>query len=194
MNGNSIIDLDNANVKILIDGGKLSLSHWFEESRMDDLLGTLLGTNNDFMMDIDGDEDVGTIDLSRCEQLLGGKYQICGCAICLVWLLKTASYNPTLDLNQLLDELERALDGPNSFQGIVASISSSGKMFSSLITTLGYALRPRRYEVVMALHRMRGIEFEELPPDDKTIAELTAKEREEEERKRILAELWAKRR
>ncbi len=160
---------------------------------MDDLLLTVFGTNNDFM-DIDRDEDTGTMDLSRCEQLLAGKYQLYGCAICVVWLLKTATNNPTLDLNQLLDKLESALDRTDSFHGILASISSSGKVSDSLLKTLGYAIRPRRYEVIMALNRMRGIEFEELPPDDKTIAELSAKEREEEERKRILAELWANRR
>mmetsp|Transcript_24418 Transcript_24418/g.36431 ORF Transcript_24418/g.36431 Transcript_24418/m.36431 type:complete len:152 (-) Transcript_24418:1728-2183(-) len=145
-------------------------------------------------MNMDRDEDTGSIDLSRCEQLLAGKYQLYGCAICVVWLLKAATHNPTLDLNQLLDKLETALDGPNSFQGILCSISSSGIVSNSLLQTLGYAIRPRRYEVMMALHRIRGIEFEELPPDEAMAAELTAKEREEEEKKRILAELWANRR
>ena len=70
----------------------------------------------------------------------------------------------------------------------------TGKVSDALIATVGYALRPRRYEIMMALSRMRGIEFEELPANDKVREELERKERLEQEKRRKLAELWANRR
>lgn len=184
-----LIDLEKVRISLL-DGGKLSLSEGSEQSTNQDLL-TYFG--NDFL-NVSLDEDVGTIDMTRCEQLLAGKHQLYGCAICAVWLFKIAIQNETLDLNQLLDKLEAALDGPENFEGILRSVSTNSKVSDSLLSTLGYAIRPRRYEVMMAISRMRGIEFEELPQDEEIVAKLTAKEREEEEKKKKLAELWANRR
>lgn len=188
-NVEKLINIEDVRISLL-DGGKLSLSEGSTPSANDEVLSYF---GNDFL-NVSLDEDFGTIDMTKCEQLLAGKYQLYGCAICALWLLKFSTQNPTLDLNQLLDKLESDLNGPATFEGILRSVSSSGKISESLLSTLGYAIRPRRYEVMMAVSRMRGIEFEELPQDAEILAKQTAKQREEEEAKRKLAELWANRR
>jgi hypothetical protein len=192
LNADSLIDLNKVRISLLDGGGKLSLTQWSKESDIEKSL-SLFGYDDCFDMNLD-DEDVGTIDMTRCEQLLQGKHQLYGCGICVIWILKAATENPSLDLNQLLDKLEVELDSSTSFGGILKSLSPSGQVSNMLLTALGYATRPRRYEIMMALSRMRGIKFEDLPPDNDIAAEIEAKEREEEEKKRILAELWANRR
>jgi len=55
----------------------------------------------------------------------------------------------------------------------------------------GYVvLRPRRYEVAMALSRMQGMEFEVLPSK----LDRSKEEKEEEERRNALTRLWNLRR
>ncbi len=189
MNVDKLINLEKVSISLL-DGGKLLLSEESEQSTRQNVLAYF---GNDFL-NASLDEDIGTIDMSRCEQLLGGKHQLYGCAIGVIWLLKAATDHPTLDFNQLLDKLEEAFNGPESFEGILRSTGSFGRASGDLISTLGYAIRPRRYEVMMSIYRMRGIEFEELPQDPEALAKLTTKQREEEEAKRKLAELWANRR
>ena len=176
----------------LLDSGKFSLTQSSAgESNIDEDFLAFYGGN---FFDDSLDDDAGTIDMTRCEQLLAGKYQLYGCAICVIWVLKAASKYPSLDLNELVDKLETILDGPNSFVELILSQSMTGKVSDAFIATVGYALRPRRYEIMMALSRMRGIEFEELPANDKVREELERKERLEQEKRRKLAELWANRR
>ncbi len=185
-----MVNFDIARIRLL-DGGKFSLSNGrFKESHVDELW-TSIGSD---IFDENVDEDIGTIDMTRCEQLLAGKHQLYGCAICTLWVLRAASTNPTLDMNELLDELDQAFDGLNGFEGVIRSISPNCNIAESLLQAIGYACRPRRYEILMALSRMRGIEFEELPLEDRIVAEMKQKEREEEEKRRLLAELWANRR
>jgi hypothetical protein len=141
-------------------------------------------------------EDMGIIDMSRCEQLLGGNPQLFGCGICVLWMLKHSMTHPDLDINQLLDALEKVMDDSNGIEGILKSADSThftkSSIYHSLIEFTGHAYRPRRYEVAQALTRMRGISFRELPTE---IDEEDMKiKREAEERKRALAELWANRR
>mmetsp|Transcript_17328 Transcript_17328/g.21176 ORF Transcript_17328/g.21176 Transcript_17328/m.21176 type:complete len:718 (-) Transcript_17328:27-2180(-) len=188
-NADSLVDLDNYKLTLLDGGGKLSLA-----TRSTDFHDLYNSFDVNEYLDVDLDEDIGTMDMTRCEQLLAGKHQLYGCGLCIVWILKTASKNPHLDINQLLNQLEAILDGPKGFTGVMDLISSTYDASELLQLTFGHAYRPRRYEIAMALSRMRGIKFEELPLDSDTIASLTAKEREEEDRKRMLAELWANRR
>jgi hypothetical protein len=185
-----LVDFKNVRISLLDSSGKFSIANnsHNEEDELDDIFAIL---GHEFL---GNEDDIGTIDMTKCEQLLGRKYQLYGCAICVVWLLKTSVACPSLDLNQLLDRVESALDGPSSFNEVIESLSSENKVSQSLTSLLGYALRPRRYEILMALSRMRGITFEELPPDDDVLAEITRKQQEEEEKKKRLAELWANRR
>lgn len=141
-------------------------------------------------------EDMGIIDMSRCEQLLGGNPQLFGCGICILWMLKHSMTHPDLDINELLDALEKVMDDSNGIEGILKSADSThftkSSIYHSLIEFTGHAYRPRRYEVAQALTRIRGISFHELPTE---IDEEDMKiKREAEERKRALAELWANRR
>ena len=95
-----------------------------------------------------------------------------------------------LGLCALLDALDSELDRNGGMQSLLLSVSPEAK--NDLIECLGYAYRPRRHEVAMALARMRGISFNEIPSaNDGIEAEAT---RKSEERKKALANLWATRR
>jgi hypothetical protein len=143
------------------------------------------------------DEEKGIIDMSRCEQLLGGNSQLFGCGICVLWILKHSMVHQDLDINELLDALEKVMDDSNGIQGIIKSMVectdfTRSSMYHTLIEFTGHAYRPRRYEVSQALTRIRGISFHELPTE--VDEEDLKSKKEAEERKRALAELWANRR
>ncbi len=172
-------DESNCRVSLMDGGGKLSL------------------TPIDDREENESDDDIGIIDMARCEQLLGGKRQLYGCGFCVLWLMKNAKVKPELDLNQLLDELEDTMDrSGNGLMSVVDSLCSGAvarsPAFTSIIACVGYAYRPRRYEIFMALTRIRGIKFEELPTE--VDEEDLRIKKEAEERKKALAELWANRR
>lgn len=152
--------------------------------------------DNDSDDDMESDDDTGIIDMTRCEQLLGGKHQLYACGICAVWILKHARDNPEMDLNELVNELEKTIDVSGGIVSLIESMSpqcsTASPLHASLLLSVGHITRPRRYEILMALTRMRGMKFVELPTevdeDDLRI------KNEEQERKRMLAELWANRR
>jgi len=80
---------------------------------------------------------------------------------------------------------------------IVESLSSSSSsshfnINSDVIHSIGHIVRPRRYEILQTLTRIRGIKFEQLPTE--VDEEDLRIKKEAEERKRMLAELWANRR
>ena len=56
------------------------------------------------------DDDVGCIDMSRCEQLMGKKNQLYACGLCVAWILRAAKQNPTLGIKELATRLEEAMD------------------------------------------------------------------------------------
>eukprot|EP01083_Nonionella_stella_P114446 338407_1 len=101
-----------------------------------------------------------------------------------------------LDLNQLLDGLEKTMDKVGGPMSVINSLSNtrdeslesppeSSLAFMSLAESVGHAYRPRRYESIMALTRTRVATFDELPTEvDK---EDLAIKKEAEERKKILA-------
>ena len=73
------------------------------------------------------------------------------------------------------------------------AIGTTSELFTSLLLDgTGFAYRPRKYEVAMALTRLRGLEFQDLP--DELDKKLEAERREVERRKKALADLWANRR
>jgi hypothetical protein len=80
--------------------------------------------------------------------------------------------------------------------GMVSLLLSDGKMDSTawklLVETMGFASRPRKYEVGQALARLRGIVLEEVPVmDDGSDAAAAA---EAERKKAELMEIWNARR
>ena len=64
--------------------------------------------------------------------------------------------------------------------------------FQQLIESVGFAQRPRLFEIGQAFTRLRGVELEELPVEDD--GSDAAAEREEARKRQALAEIWAARR
>mmetsp|Transcript_39532 Transcript_39532/g.81170 ORF Transcript_39532/g.81170 Transcript_39532/m.81170 type:complete len:706 (-) Transcript_39532:3090-5207(-) len=135
------------------------------------------------------DDDFGVIDMTRCEQLFGRSEQLYGCGLCVAWIIGHSKSHPNLGLRGLLDALDNELDRSGGMKGLLASLPESKE---DVLECLGYASRPRRYEVAMALTRMRGICFDDIPYEDDGSEEEAA--RKAEERKKALADLWANRR
>lgn len=130
----------------------------------------------------DEEDDSGYIDMSRCEQLVGRRAQLYGCGLCVAWILEHAKTKPELGIAELITDLEEQLRN----HGIVSLFPNSTNQPSD------FAYRPRKHEVFMALTRMRGIVFEQMPVQvDDTEA---AAAREEERKKQELADLWNARR
>lgn len=178
-----LVDVDSCKLSLLDGGGRFSI--WQESS-------------NEYNHDdgYDSDDDTGIVDMTKCEQLIGGNCHLFGCGICALWILKRARQKPELDIHELVSELDIILDGGGGMKSIidsfVSSKSTSSPMLFSLLEHVGHIYRPRKFEILMALTRMRGIYFEELPTEvDEEDMKL---KREAEERKRMLAELWANRR
>jgi len=147
----------------------------------------------------DDDEVYRSMDLSRCEQLLGKKPQLYGCGLCVLWVLQASSKYPELNLLDLLKMIDKMMDEQGFFETVLASAKDGGKrrehsvMWKDLLETTGCAYRPRKYEIGQALVRLRGITFEDLPGvhDDGAAAREAAKE---ENKKRQLMEMWNARR
>lgn len=166
----------NARVSLMDGGGRICLTG--EE-------GSEMSVN----YDDDDDEDFGVIDMTRCEQLFGRSEQLYGAGLCVAWIIGYSKSHPDLGLRALLDALDNELDRSGGMKGLLASLPESKE---DVLECLGYASRPRRYEVAMALTRMRGICFDEIPNVDDGSEEEAR--RKAEERKAALAELWANRR
>ena len=166
----------NARVSLMDGGGRICLTG--EE-------GSEMSVN----YDDDDDEDFGVIDMARCEQLFGRSEQLYGAGLCVAWIIGYSKSHPDLGLRALLDALDNELDQSGGMKGLLASLPESKE---DVLECLGYASRPRRYEVAMALTRMRGICFDEIPNVDDGSEEEAR--RKAEERKAALAELWANRR
>ena len=165
----------NARVSLMDGGGRICLTG--EEG-------------SEMSVDYDNDdEDFGVIDMTRCEQLFGRSEQLYGAGLCVAWIIGHSKSHPELGLRALLDALDEELDRSGGMKGVLASLPESK---TDVFECLGYASRPRRYEVAMALTRMRGICFDEIPHVDDGSEEEAA--RKAEERKKALAELWANRR
>ena len=166
----------NARVSLMDGGGRICLTG--EE-----------GSEMSVDYDDDDDEDFGVIDMARCEQLFGRSEQLYGAGLCVAWIIGYSKSHPDLGLRALLDALDNELDRSGGMKGLLASLPESKE---DVLECLGYASRPRRYEVAMALTRMRGICFDEIPNVDDGSEEEAR--RKAEERKAALAELWANRR
>jgi hypothetical protein len=153
--------------------------------------------DNAILPRLDDDEEQ-YIEMSRCEQLMGKKPQLYGCGLCTLWLLEAACMYPTLGIAKLLEKLDEDLDeygmlqvatfGPTKESDRLAHESPTWQL---LVETLGYATRPRVFEVGQALTRLRAIEMEKIKvKGDSDVAAVTEADRKKQE----LLDMWAKRR
>lgn len=191
----------DTNVVVSILDGGLALSLHKEEVEVEDRNGTNPTDKNGTMLIVDDDdEEDGCIDASRLEQLLG-KRQLYGCGLCVAWLLQFAPKHPELGLKELLQLLDKTLDDGGMFKVMMDlnEMNNNQKRstfntmaWGNLLESVGFAERPRMFEIGHAITRLHGIQMEEIPvePDEEDIAVRL----EEERKKRALAELWAKRR
>ena len=198
----SFSELFDSDVTVsLLDGGRGLVV--YKEGGDDDSSSD--GTNISLVGD---DEEEGCIDASRLGQLLG-KNQLFAVGLCAAWILQNAPKNPQAGLKDLLHLLDSALDqggmsllltqlkesNSDNNDGDTHYDSSScwfSKSMIQVLESVGYLERPRNFEIGQALTRMRGIRFDELPvPDD---GSEEAARIEEEEKRKALAALWAKRR
>jgi Predicted ATPase of the ABC class len=137
-------------------------------------------------------DDECYIDMSRCEQLLGKKPQLYGCGLCVAWLLSMAQSHPDIGMRELLEKMDAELDE----KGLLALLLDEGQKASAswnaMVETLGFAYRPRRFEVGQALTRFRGLVLEKVHVEDDGSEE--AAKLEAERRRRELLEIWNNRR
>lgn len=140
----------------------------------------------------DGDEETDThvVDMSRTEQLMGKKPQLYGCGVGCLWVLEEARNHPELGIRDLLDKFDSHVK-EKGFASILSSSNDEGP-WKMLLEALGCAYLPRKFEVGLALTRLRGIQLEELPLEDD--GSEAAARAEEERKKRELMEIWNSRR
>ena len=185
----------------LMDGGHaISLHRDDDVALSSETSDREISTIENMIVDEDEDEDEGCIEASRLEQMLGRK-QLYGCGLCVAWILQTAPKNPKLGIPALLDKLDELLDTYGMAQ-VLNEVNESTNMrngnmspsgsWKQMLEGVGFAQRPRRYEVGQALTRMHGIQMEEIPVEDDGLEE--AARLEEERKKKALADLWANRR
>jgi hypothetical protein len=202
--------LESNVVVSLLDGGKgLVLYQERDATSVDATV-----TEDDNCYDDEEDEE-GFIDASRVEQLLGKK-QLFGAGLCVAWILQNAPTHPHAGLKELLAKLDAKLDEPCGVRRLLEELKHTASSAAAadadastpthtpttlvpfagsvlrVLESVGYVERPRRFEIAQVLTRMRGIAFEELPVHDD--GSEAAARLEEEQRKRALADLWAKRR
>lgn len=143
------------------------------------------------------DDDVGCIEASRLEQLLGRK-QLFGCGLCALWILQVGTKDGSLGLPGLLNKLDSVLDN-GGLMRVLNEVNSSAngpllesKKWKNIVEEVGFVHRPRKYEVGQALTRMYGIQMEEIPmEEDDTEAEAA---REAERKRQKLLQIWENRR
>lgn len=180
-------------VSIMDGGHALSLHQDDEEEEEENDANSVPSVS----MVVDDDEE-GCIEASRLEQLLDRK-QLYGCGLCVIWILQVGSKDSSLGLPDLLKKLDDVLNQGGMMQ-ILKEINSRNNG-SSLMTTakwnnlveeVGFAYRPRKFEVGQALTRMYGIQMEEIPvEEDPSIA---AAKLEAELKRQKLLEIWNNRR
>ena len=102
--------------------------------------------------------------------------------LCVAWILKMSQLNPSLGIiADLLGKLDKAYASGGMACLLPKVGNAADPTWVHLVESVGCFYRPRRYEVYMALTRMRGIGCEELPIESDDEGETT---RLEEERKK----------
>ena len=143
----------------------------------------------------DDDDDERYIDMSRCEQLLGKKPELYGCGLCVAWLLHYSQQHPEFGVRELLQKMDDTFDQygwAGILKGCRPTDSDDSHAWRAILQRLGFAYRPRRYEVGQALTRFRGITFVDIPMEDDGSDE-AARIEAERQRNELLA-IWNNRR
>jgi Predicted ATPase of the ABC class len=148
-------------------------------------------------IDHDGDDDDDgeyVVDMSRCEQLVGKKMQLYGCGLCALFVLELALSNSGVGLADLLRMMDEHLDkhGLASLVCRQDDPNSTLPWNEALLDRLGFAFRPRRFEVGQALTRLRGIKLQEIQVEDDG-SEAAARAEAERKRQEML-DMWNSRR
>jgi hypothetical protein len=145
-------DCENTEVRLAESGTGFAFQRpWPSDAGWSQWSGTEAHEMNEAdCADYDDDSDVG-IDLSRCEQLLGGKTQIYGCGLGLLWVLELSRRNPKLSISELLLELDNFIDefglGAVALRRADALDNSPTASWYELVNSLRWASRARRVEV-----------------------------------------------
>jgi hypothetical protein len=149
-------------------------------------------------MQIIDDDDEGCVDASRIQQFLSRK-QLYAAGICVAWLLQQAPKHPHLGLKSLLQELDAVLDHRGMIGVLKELHETQATNFPNLtkswvhsVESVGYLERPRRFEIGQLLTRLHSIQMEEIPMEEDE-SDVAARLKEEQ-KKKALADLWAKRR
>lgn len=130
------------------------------------------------------DDSIGCLDMSRCEQLIGKKPQLLGCGICVSWLLKMSQLNPSYGIADLLSKVDEWWTSGGIASLLRKTDSDIDPTWRYILATVGFVYRPRKYEIYMALTRMRGMDFEEMPikiEDNEDAAKLEAERKKQEQ-------------
>ena len=51
----------------------------------------------------ENEDDFGTVDLSKCEQIAGKMWQVVGCALAVKWMIQTSAISPNSSIKSLMD-------------------------------------------------------------------------------------------
>ena len=83
-----------------------------------------------------------------------------------------------------------------SFAGLLNTEDSSFAMTDEwkVLMTTGYALRPRKFEVALAVARLRGGNLAPIPFSKVEIDELIQRKKESDMKAQALSDLWSQRR
>ena len=130
------------------------------------------------------DDNIGCIDMSRCEQLIGKKPQLLGCGLCVSWILKMSQLNPSYGIADLLVKLDEWWISGGMASLLQKTDSDNDPTCRYILANVGFIYRPRKHEIYMALTRMRGMGFEEMPienGDDDDAATLEAERKKQEQ-------------
>jgi Predicted ATPase of the ABC class len=184
-------DVDVA-VSILDGGHALSLHKDIDND------GNINDDSGGSAMQIIDDDDEGCVDASRIQQFLSRK-QLYAAGICVAWLLQQAPKHPHLGLKSLLQELDAVLDHRGMIGVLKELHETQATNFPNLtkswvhsVESVGYLERPRRFEIGQLLTRLHSIQMEEIPMEEDE-SDVAARLKEEQ-KKKALADLWAKRR
>jgi hypothetical protein len=139
------------------------------------------------------EDDCGSVDLSKCEQVAGRIWQVVGCALALKWMIRNSAISPNKSIKDLIEMFDSAMDDDpgGSFSGLLETLTYDEL---KVLTITGYALRPRKYELASAVARLRGGVLLPVPFTTTEMDELIRRKNDTDLKAKALADLWTKRR
>lgn len=138
------------------------------------------------------DDDFGSVDLSKCEQIAGRIWQVIGCALAVKWIMQKSNENSFKSIKDLIEMFELEMDNSGgSFSDLLGNMVDDEW---KVLTTIGYALRPRKYEIASALARLRGGILLPVPLSKSETDKLIRLKEETDLKIKALGDLWSQRR